>query len=211
MPDAVLFDFDGTVADTLEMVVQIGKRLMERDGYDLPEELEDASVSELRQYTKSELLGMLPFSKVKLPQYMQEVRTAMLDRADEITLFDGMQEEIESLSEDYTLGLLSSNSAAVAERVLKGAGLLDRFTEVQGGIPLFGKSGQIRALLDTIDAEAPVYLGDTVGDIDACKHDDIPIISVTWGYQSCDALQAKHPDRIVDAPEDIRTAIQELD
>ena len=51
----------------------------------------------------------------------------------------------------------------------------------------------------TFGAGETLYIGDEVRDIDACRKTGIRIISVTWGFNSKEALCRKNPDFLVDS------------
>jgi phosphoglycolate phosphatase len=91
--------------------------------------------------------------------------------------------------------------------------LRDYFDAVVGGIPLFGKSGQLTKLTKRLDIAAgqAVYVGDSTSDVDACRRDDIDVIGVTWGYDTRAILEEHEPSFLADAPEDILTIVRDLD
>jgi phosphoglycolate phosphatase len=77
------------------------------------------------------------------------------------------------------------------------------FFSVDGGGTLFGKGRLIAKCLDLhqLVLDETVYVGDEVRDIQAARFAGIRPISVTWGFNSREALAAAQPDWLVDEPD----------
>ena len=55
-----------------------------------------------------------------------------------------------------------------------------------------------------------MYVGDEVRDIEACRKVGVKIITVTWGWESPDAILKATPDFIAQTLKDIETGVEEL-
>lgn len=80
---------------------------------------------------------------------------------------------------------------------------MDFFDFIFTGTSIFGKARQIQGALQKnhIAKENTLYVGDEIRDIQACQKLSIPIISVTWGFNTKQALQQYHPDYVISSPE----------
>ncbi len=197
---AVIFDFDGTIADTLGIVMEEAEKIAEEEGYDWPEH-----PMELRDKKVTELIDMFSVPKIKIPFYVKKLRDKVGDRLHEVPVFDGMKEVVEELSEDYKLGVLSSNNEENILRFLENHSMLEHFDEIVTGLSIFGKSGKIKKLVKKLGVKKSeaIYVADGERDIEACKDDNVPIISVSWGYNSKELLQENNPDFLVNEAEEI--------
>ena len=57
-------------------------------------------------------------------------------------------------------------------------------------------------------AHEAVYVGDEVRDIVACRRIGMPIISVTWGFNSADFLASAGPNHLAQSPEELRQILE---
>jgi phosphoglycolate phosphatase-like HAD superfamily hydrolase len=76
---------------------------------------------------------------------------------------------------------------------------------VGSGLALFGKGRVIQRLLRRhhLNPEDVIYVGDETKDIEAARKIGIKVISVSWGYNSSQALAAEHPDFLIYRPEEL--------
>ena len=51
------------------------------------------------------------------------------------------------------------------------------------------------------------YVGDEVRDVKACRKAGVPVVGVTWGFNSRDALEKSGPSLVVDHPSELLAAI----
>lgn len=112
-------------------------------------------------------------------------------------------------SENYDLYIITSNSKKNVERFLGEKGILTYFRRVYGGAGLFNKQRLIKKVLKNsrLDAESTIYVGDEVRDVVAAKALNMPVIAVTWGYNSEQLLLTYQPTIIVRRPEQLSRVI----
>lgn len=72
-------------------------------------------------------------------------------------------------------------------------------------LDIFGKHTVINSFIKkhNLNKKDVLYIGDELRDIEACKKSKIKIISVTWGFDSCDLLLSGNPDFVAKTPTDI--------
>jgi HAD superfamily hydrolase (TIGR01549 family) len=196
----IIFDFDGTLADTINLSVKCVNLLAEK--YDLEP---IANIKELRKKSIKDIIK----ENLELPWYkviflIKEVRSLLEDNLDEIKLFSGIKPLLNQLKKNYTLGIVTSNNTFIVKEVLKKYSL-DMFSFIHSDGSLRGKGRIIKKIIQkqNLKPEETIYIGDEVRDIIAIRKAGIKIISVTWGFNSKEILLENKPDFLVDKPKDM--------
>lgn len=206
----VIFDFDGTLADTLAASVSIYNKIA-------PEyKCKIVDYSEKEKYLDlsiPELLKEINASMVLLPVLALKIKKGLKKELTKISAFTGIEESLQNLKNSgFNLGIMSSNSVANINAFLKHNHLFELFSFVHSGKNIFGKDKVISRILSKyeIKKDAVVYVGDEVRDIEAVKKVKIPIISVSWGMNSRVLLQKYSPDCIIDKPSELFEAVKSI-
>lgn len=198
----VLFDFDGTIADTLHVVIDVANSISSEFGY---KKIERKDIVKLRSKHAYDVLKYLKFPLIKMPFILKKVRIELGKRIRNFKPTKGIKKVITELNKhNYKLGILTSNSKNNVIEFLKRNNL-DMFDFVYSGTSIFGKGGLIKKILRiyNIKPKNMVYIGDEVRDIEAAKKANVAVIAVCWGYNSKRILKKQKPDFLVDKPEDI--------
>jgi phosphoglycolate phosphatase len=90
---------------------------------------------------------------------------------------------------------------------------LDRyFVNIYGGAGLLGKARSLFKLFkrEGVDPTTSWYIGDETRDIIGAHAAGLKIISVSWGYNSRQALLDKEPELLVDTPEELTKALKKI-
>ena len=202
----IIFDFDGTIADTLPfMHKRMLKLIKEMKVTDLSDNI---IVEKIRSKSYPELMKEFNISWLKLPFILNKVYQAQMDFYDEIAktqLFPGIRETLEELRKrGFRLGILSSNMKENIDKFIK-VKKLELFDFIYCEKNIFGKDKAMNHLLkeQNLNKDDVIYIGDEVRDIEACKKAGVKIISVTWGFNNKKNLRRYHPDYLVDESEEI--------
>lgn len=192
----IVFDFDGTIADTFEVIknIAINEYGKEFGGDDIDFELFK------NEGTKS-FLKKMNVPLWKLPEMALKV-TSKLSESNNINLFSGIIDLLNILKVNYKLGIVSSNSKENIIDTLKKNYIEDMFEFVYSDSSIFGKHLVLKKMcrkykINPLDV---MYVGDEDRDIVAAKKVKIKNIAVTWGFNSKDKLSRVLPDYIVDSP-----------
>ena len=200
MRKTIIFDFDGTIANTFPIVINIVHEIVKRYGMEVTT-AEGTSVG-LKQILKS-----LKFPTLKIPQVLLEIKHRLgLKITDEVDLFDNMDFVLNSLSQKYDLGIISSNSESNIQSFLDKYNLLNLFTYIHSDSSLFGKHVVLKRFCRKfkIKYDHVTYIGDEDRDILAAKKVKIKVIAVTWGkYNDKSLLEKEKPDYLVETPQQI--------
>ncbi|GAC1387917.1 MAG: HAD family hydrolase [Candidatus Saccharimonadales bacterium] len=199
----LVFDFDGTLADSLSVMLDIynleiapkwGLKKVTSDDWHM---LRQSSIPKGLKY-----IGVKPY---QLANLIKEARRLVKARARDIQLFPGAAIMIKQLAaEGHEIYALSTNDQAVIRDVFKLAGIEEEITILKSP-RLFGKANSLKRLLrqPQVSAETTWMIGDEVRDMVAAKRVAINSIAVTWGFQPEITLAALQPTAIAHTLTDI--------
>ncbi len=198
----LLFDFDGTLADSFQMMVSIYKKLSKKHKF-APATPE--SIEQMRGLSAREVIGKLPIAKYKLPILFMEGKKEFIKHIADIKPFPELASILPQLSKQYTLGIVTSNDPTTVKEFLITHNM-DHFDFVYSDGSLFGKGKIIKKLLKKYNypKNNVLYIGDEVRDIDAAREAHIKIASVTWGFNSEKGLMKNNPDFVIKTPKDLK-------
>ncbi len=204
----IIFDFDGTIADTLDALVSIANRLAVEFGYIqiTPEEL-----SLLRNLTSREIIKYSGISVFKIPFLVKKVKSELKNKVHEFKPILGIQEAlIELQNEGYRLGIITSNSQENVTQFLTDNTLDSLFEFIYSGVTIFGKTTIINNVLrqKQLKPQEVIYVGDETRDIEASKKANIKVIAVTWGFNSPEVLTKQKPDFLIHKPSELLAVIK---
>ncbi len=206
---AVIFDFDGTIADSFNTVVAIAYYLTKN------QQLADVDrVGWMRDNNMglAQAIKNLNIPKWKWPWLLARGRRLMAQQIHQVPVFAGVEDVLKALrSEKFQMLIISSNSRSNVEKFLLEKGLLPYFDKVYGGAGLFSKAKIINKLLklEQLKPDEVIYVGDEVRDVMAAKQAGIPCIAVSWGYNSHDLLATSGPTFVVDSPAQLQKEVIE--
>lgn len=197
----ILFDFDGTLFDTLEGITKCVQYALGKHGI-------FAELEELRCFAGPPLVEK--FMEVYGVD-RDLAQTLLLDYREryvpigiyESQPFPGVDELLKHLqAAGRKLGVATSKPQDMAEHLLRRAELLQYFDAVVGSTP--GKNDDpkwvvVRRCMEQCGAEpaSTVLVGDTKYDAVGAARCHIPCIGVTWGYAAPGELEAAGVSRIV--------------
>ena len=198
---SLIFDFDGTIADTMEETRRVFNELAPDYGLrEIPRE----EIPALRHLSLKKLLRRCGIAKRQVPSLMVRGATLLRSRIAELPLIPGMDTLLPALRErSDAFGILTSNAVENVDLFLRSHGLRDLFTFISSTSKLTGKAKHLRAIRKTFSLPTAdmLYVGDEIRDIRAARKVGIAVAAVTWGFNSQEALAAENPDFLVDSPE----------
>lgn len=204
----LLFDFDGTIADSFNVVVDIFYELTGHQHITDP-----AEILRLRKQPMMRVAKELHINPIQIPRLLIKGRKMMHEKLAEVPAFSGMAEALQALQgQGYQLYVMSSNSTQNVQAFLKATKLDTYFDEVYGNIGLLNKAAAIRKVMrqNGLQPHECVYIGDESRDIDGAKKAGVGMVSVTWGYNDVSLLREHHPDAIVEHPSELVAAIKKV-
>ena len=199
----IVFDFDGTLADSRSVFVRAYNQVADKHQF---RRVEPGLVEELRQLPLRRRFAFLriPFYKIPFiaPQFFAAYRALL----PEVTLIDGVRELLRALrTGGYRLAIISSNSESIIRDFLAAHALDDDFQAIVCSQNLFGKDRSIRTFLRRhgLTPADMLYVGDEQRDVEACRRAGVKVVWVSWGYDRRDGLGPELPDAVIDAPAEL--------
>lgn len=201
----VIFDFDGTIADSFDYVAEFL--------------LAEAGVGPVNESAKDLLRGMsmqamarqLGIKWWKMPSLLLRGRRGMSGSMKHLKPFEDMPEVIRKVhAEGHELFIVSSNNVRNIRAFMHAHNLHTYFFEIYGGIGVFGKAPALRKLVKEhqFAIKDTVYIGDEVRDAEAAQSIGMKVISVRWGFARNQDLQAINADSMAAHPSDIITILE---
>jgi phosphoglycolate phosphatase-like HAD superfamily hydrolase len=207
-PKTIIFDFDGTIADSFAVFLNSLQIVLGRD-----KPLTTDEVAMLQGATPREIMRYLHVKKWQLPRLLIKGRQEISQHMDEIAPFPNIANVLKNASsEGHAIYILSTNSEVNIRGFLQKHKLEPYIKGVYGNVSIFGKTKTLKKLSkrQKVAIADCVYIGDEVRDIEAAKKAGMACISVAWGFSTFDALKAHQPTVIAKRPDDLLTAIKTL-
>lgn len=205
----LIFDFDGTIADTLKYGQEIANKLAEEFHFN---KVKDWEIPLLKHKSTQELIKYLEVPILKLPRIISRAHHELHLQMDNIEPIAGLKDILVELSHIVqTMGILTSNSKKNVEKFLKNHELSYVFDFIDSSPRLLGKSHQIKSVikLHNLDRKDVIYIGDETRDIEATKKAHVKMAAVTWGFNSSEKLAEFNPDFVLDEPEQLLSVCAE--
>lgn len=202
----LIFDFDGVIADSLPVVLEIANPELKKMGK------KPLTKQGIRNTGIKQILAQHNIGKLRTLFILLRARHELKKRIADVKVFPKMIPAINSLSKSHTLGIITSNSRSNAEHVLKAAGIENKFEFIDTSINMFGKHKKILSAIKKYDLSAKdtIYIGDETRDIEAAKKAGIKIVATTWGFEDKKILQAAAPDKTIVNPSFLVDAITHI-
>lgn len=202
----LVFDFDGTLADSFPFFLDAIDTLADKHGF---RRIDRSRLATLRELDARQMLKHVGLPLWKAPRVGADFRAMMADAAPTIPLFDGVPAALERLhAGGVTLAILTSNSEHNVRVVLgeRNAALFHHFS---CGSALFGKHDKLRRLLKQagVPAQDALCIGDEARDAEAARRAGVDFAAVSWGYTKVDALRAQEPVFLFEYPGQIPAAV----
>ncbi len=201
--NALIFDFDGTIADTLSEGARIYNLLARENGF---REVAREDIPHLRSLDTKHLLHHLHIPKRKLPVLLSKGRRLLKNSIRYQPLIQGMAATLPRLREAADcFGILTSNAPDNVEAFLDCHNIRHLFTFISTTTKLSGKSKHLRSIARTFSLEASLmlFVGDEIRDVRAAHKARVASAAVTWGLNSRESLAAERPNYLLEAPSEL--------
>ena len=208
--NAAIFDFDGTVADSGDGIINCVIYALKKFG------IEETDREKLRYFIGPplfdsfiDLYGVTGEQADTLIEYYRErYRTLGCEEAE---LYPGIAELLDALRENgVKTGICSSKPQQFIEKISTRLGVIDKFDFISG-ISMHYKDAEkdrlLRIALDGLgitDLSEAVMIGDRHFDIDAAKKVGVASVGAVYGFGSREELAEAGADMLADSAEDIR-------
>lgn len=209
MFEAVIFDWDGTLADTRKAIVISFQKALKEINLEVPTQYIERRIGIGASETFSEILAAANrrIDEKVVKQLVERKSKVQIELASEVALFDGAQALLATLRGKVKVGLASMNNRSVIMHLLQNNDLADCFDTILTveAVSLSKPDPEIflktAAQLKSIPAKC-VVLEDSLFGVKAAKSAQMHCIAVTTGVYSKEELAKEKPDLIVKTLED---------
>lgn len=198
----IIFDFDGTLADTYPWFLSVADQVS--DAFNL-KRLDRNRLDELRNLDVNKVLKYFDIPIWRFAAIGVYIRQLMTQDIHNISLFNGVDLLIQSLVEkDIEIALVSSNSYQNVCKVL-GQSIIENIKYYECGVSINRKQAKFKKILSHsgIPSHQTLCIGDEIRDLRAAKAANIPFGAVSWGYTNVEALAELSPALIFQSVEEI--------
>jgi phosphoglycolate phosphatase len=203
---AIIFDFDGTIADSFEVFVEVLSDTINH-------KFDSQEITRLRGFSTRKIMHELGIKNRQLPMLAIKGKRALGNKMERVKPFHGMDKVLKNFHDKgYKVYILSTNNSKNISGFLGKYGF-DTFVDaVYSDIGIFGKVKYLKRLMrqQSLKPSECLYIGDETRDIEAAHKVGMKCISVSWGYGLPDTLETYHPDMLVNRPAEIVGVINNL-
>lgn len=205
MIKTVIFDFDGTIANTLPYTFRNLFELLKEEKVNINEQ---KMIKDVRSKNFQELMKEWKISWVRLPFILgkiKQIQKYLFNEIEKIKFFPGIKKLLVELKrKNYILAILSSNLDNNIIKFLK-LNNLDYFDYIHCGSEILGKSVAISNFIkeNGWKKEESIYVGDELRDLEACQKSGVKMIGVSWGLNTTEILKKRGADFIASKPSKI--------
>jgi len=200
--DLVIFDFDGTLADTWRDIATGLNRTLREAGLAAAE---PADVRAWVGHGVRPLIGRAIASDDPAriePLYLRFRAHYAECCLDTTALYDGMQAALEALAPAHVLAILSNKPQTFLDRIVDGLAIRPLFAAVVGGdaLPVSKPDpATIAHVVAGVGGEPAVWMvGDSAVDVETGKRFGARTVGCAWGLRSREELRAAGVDFLVE-------------
>ena len=202
--DSIIFDVDGTLWDSTDDVAKAWTDyLRQKEQIDLT--ITAGQLKTLFGKPLAEIAALV------FPEYPENEQLRLIDGCCEaehallhITgapLYEDLEKALQILSAQYPLYIVSNSQCGYIELFLEKTGFAKYFQgHLCNGDTGLDKGSNIRQIADQNGLKDPVYVGDTMGDFEACRKAGVPFVLAEYGFG-----EVSEPDMRISKPMDLIT------
>ena len=199
----LIFDFDGTLADTQDLIIESYNAYALRKGYPL---VSKEDLPAMRTASARDNFNKINISFWRIPILVWRVRNDIRSKVSQVIIDPEIKASLLALHDHgHQLYIVSSNSERAINGFLK-SNSLTIFRGVYSVFDLFGKGKYLTKLIrrKKWNKADVLYIGDEIRDMEAAKIAGIKPILVAWGYNESAAMVQAGAEKVVLSPSDLK-------
>jgi pyrophosphatase PpaX len=201
--DAVLFDLDGTIADTIPLILACYREMMlEHFGHEGDPQAWLATVGRPLPISLRELAGSTE-EALELRTIYKRIQARLHD--DMVRAFDGIPEVVgREVARASRRAIVTSKGAPMTAKTMAVCGVAESFEVVITADHVERPKPDpepVHVALERLGVRAServLFIGDSAHDIEAGQAAGVTTVAVTWGALGRSALEAVKPTLLVD-------------
>jgi phosphoglycolate phosphatase len=202
----LIFDFDGTIVDSLTIVFDVMNELSSKFNF---KRVSKADLPILKSMSAKDILAYLGVKTWQVPLLMMTVRRQLKKNMLNMSVQEGLLPIFAKIPDCFaSCGILSSNSQKNIQTFLESKEI-GCFNYVQTEKFRLSKYHALNKLITKRNFKITdtCYVADEVRDIEAAKKAGITTIAVSWGYNSKEILSKAQPDFLVESASQLENAL----
>ena len=195
----IIFDWDGTLMDSIGLIVDAMRYAAEKHGLTVTDE---ATKSIIGIALVDAFPMLFPNDSDKYDELLATYSEYYVKHCDNDKLFDGIKELIQDLhAQGKTLAIATGKKRKGLQRVLPNSGIQAFFTLTKTADETAGKPNPLmleQILVETgTRIENAVFIGDSIHDIRMANNINMDSIAVSYGCETAEILAKEHPTKLV--------------
>jgi phosphoglycolate phosphatase len=198
----IIFDFDGTIADSFKQTLQTTINISEEYG------VKGIDKNLIKVYRNKDLREIIKESKIpvyRLPFIIKKGQKEISKIIKTVKPFEGMIKLLLLLKKrGVRLGILTSNTEYNVKQFLIN-NKIDVFDFVYSGSSIFGKAKILKKVIKSkkLIPQNTLFVGDETRDIQAAKENGVKSAAVSWGFNTSKLLLKSKPDYLIKRPSEL--------
>lgn len=199
----ILFDFDGTLAETMMLIYRVFNQLAKVYRY---QPLKEEDIDVVRRLNIHEFIEYVKISPWKIPFVAIHARWLMHEDIHEVHPPAGLVEVLNQIHDSglYNMDILTSNRRKNVEKFLSEHSL-GWFDEIHVTRSILSKKRRVKKYIREkgIDPDSLYYVGDTSVDVESARLAGVHSVAVSWGLNKEEALVRTHPEYLINTPAEL--------
>jgi phosphoglycolate phosphatase len=209
-PFTIVYDFDGTVANTIDEMLRIYNEVAQEKGY---KQITLENMAALKRMSIKAASEELDVPTALLPLLLMQGKRRLSRTMGSVPFFPDIPKVLIALQKmGCEQVIATSNSKKNVNTFLAAHSAGPLFAYLECNIGIFGKARRLKKMMKRqgLAPERVIYVGDELRDIEAARTSGLRVISVTWGLNDESALEEASPDFIARTPEKLQRIIMKL-
>jgi beta-phosphoglucomutase len=208
---AVIFDWDGTLADTRQAIVISFQKTLSEINCEVSSEYIERRIGIGAAETFRAVLrtAKAPFEEALIQQLVERKSQLEIELSSQVKLFSGVTELLEALRGKIKMGLASMNNLSVIAHMVNANGLEKYFDVILTAESILRSKPDPEIFLKTAfklktRPEECVVFEDSIFGVKAAKSANMGCVAVTTGVYVTRELEVERPDLVVKTLNDSR-------